>query len=422
MRKKILVRGPVLSRSGYGEQARFALRSLRKHEDRFDIYLINTNWGATGWTAQDDEERQYVDFLIQKTFHYTQNKGQFDISLQVTIPNEWERLAPVNVGYTAGIETTKIAPQWVQKSMLMDKIIVTSSHSKETLIKTEYEAYDKSTNQPMGKVSVKTPTEVVGYPVKLTDKKNIDLSLETEFNFLMVSQWGPRKNTAASIQWFVEKFKDNPNVGLVVKGFVKNNSTGDKIRSEHMLKSTVDPEAKCKVYLLHGDMSDQEMIGLYSHPKVKALVSISHGEGYGLPLFEAAYTGLPVVTTNWSGHCDFLNMPEKRRKKGSKKKTEQYMKPMFGSVDYTLGPIQKEAVWDGVLQADSMWCYADKNSYQAVLGDVVDNYSKYEEMAAKLKDWVRKEFEAEKQYDAFANAVLPKTEEIPVEDMLVSFD
>lgn len=422
MRKKILVRGPVLSRSGYGEQARFALRSLRKHEDRFDIYLINTNWGATGWTAQDDEERQYVDFLIQKTFHYTQNKGQFDISLQVTIPNEWERLAPVNVGYTAGIETTKIAPQWVQKSMLMDKIIVTSSHSKETLIKTEYEAYDKSTNQPMGKVSVKTPTEVVGYPVKLTDKKNIDLSLETEFNFLMVSQWGPRKNTAASIQWFVEKFKDNPNVGLVVKGFVKNNSTGDKIRSEHMLKSTVDPEAKCKVYLLHGDMSDQEMIGLYSHPKVKALVSISHGEGYGLPLFEAAYTGLPVVTTNWSGHCDFLNMPEKRRKKGSKKKTEQYMKPMFGSVDYTLGPIQKEAVWDGVLQADSMWCYADKNSYQAVLGDVVENYSKYEEMAAKLKDWVRKEFEAEKQYDAFANAVLPKTEEIPVEDMLVSFD
>ena len=101
MRKKILVRGPVLSRSGYGEQARFALRSLRKHEDRFDIYLINTNWGATGWTAQDDEERQYVDFLIQKTFHYTQSKGQFDISLQVTIPNEWERLAPVNVGYTS---------------------------------------------------------------------------------------------------------------------------------------------------------------------------------------------------------------------------------------------------------------------------------------------------------------------------------
>jgi glycosyltransferase involved in cell wall biosynthesis len=421
MRKKIILRGPVLSRSGYGEQARFALRSLRKHEERFDIYLINTNWGATGWTAQDDEERQYIDFLVQKTFHYTQNNGQFDMSLQVTIPNEWEKIAPVNVGYTAGIETTKIAPQWIQSSMLMDKIIVTSNHSKDTLLNTEYEAYDKNTNKSVGKVSVKTPTEVVGYPVKLTEKKDVELDLETDFNFLMVSQWGPRKNTAASIQWFVEKFKDNPNVGLVVKGFAKNNSTSDCLRTEHMLKSTVDPEAKCKVYLLHGDMSDQEMIGLYSHPKVKALVSISHGEGYGLPLFEAAYTGLPVVTTNWSGHCDFLNMPEKRRKKGSKKKTEQYMKPMFGSVEYTLGPIQKEAVWDGVLQADSMWCYADKNSYQAVLGDVADNYSKYEEMAAKLKDWVRKEFEAEKQYDAFANAVLP-AEQKAENELVVSFD
>ena len=103
MRKKILVKGPVLSRSGYGEQARFALRSLRKHEDRFDIYLVNTQWGATGWAVQDDEERQYIDFLIQKTIHFVQNRNQFDISLQVTIPNEWDnRLARVNVGYTAG--------------------------------------------------------------------------------------------------------------------------------------------------------------------------------------------------------------------------------------------------------------------------------------------------------------------------------
>jgi len=163
------------------------------------------------------------------------------------------------------------------------------------------------------------------------------------------------------------------------------------------------------------------MIGLYSHEKVKALVSISHGEGYGLPLFEAAYTGLPVVTTNWSGHVDFLNMPEKRRKKGSKKKTETVMRPMFGDVEYTLGPIQKEAVWDGVLQADSMWCYADQQSYQRVLTDVAENYSKYEERAVKLKEWVREEFEADKQYDAFANAVLPAEEE-KAEEPVVSFD
>jgi hypothetical protein len=214
--KKIIVKGPVLSRSGYGEQARFALRSLRKHEDRFEIYLINTNWGGTGWVAQNDEERKYIDFLIQKTFHFVNNGGQFDLSLQITIPNEWEKVAPINVGYTAGIETTKIAPQWINKSMQMDKIIVTSNHSKNTLIGTKYEAFDQRTNQPVGLVSVNTPVEVVGYPVKLTEKEEVQLDLQTEFNFLMVSQWGPRKNSINTVKWFVEKFKDNPNVGLVV--------------------------------------------------------------------------------------------------------------------------------------------------------------------------------------------------------------
>lgn len=218
----------------------------------------------------------------------------------------------------------------------------------------------------------------------------------------------------------MEKFKDNPDVGLVVKGFIKNNSTMDSMQSENAVKSIVGPDVKCKVYLLHGDMSDQEMIGLYSHPKVKCLISLSHGEGWGLPLYEASYTGLPIVTTNWSGQCDFLNMPVKQRKKGAKKKTETVMKPMFGSVDYTLGPIQKEAVWEGVLQEDSMWCYADQSSYQSILGDVVSDYDKYKDMAKKLKTWVRKDFEAEKQYDAFANVVLPSEE--TKEEPVVSFD
>ena len=421
MRKKIILRGPVLSRSGYGEQARFALRSLRKHEDRYDIFLINTQWGGTGWTPEENEERTYIDFLIKKTFHFLQNKGQFDLSLQVTIPNEWEKIAPYNVGYTAGIETTKIAPGWIEKSNIMDKIIVTSNHSKNTLVNTSYQAVDERTKAVVP-YSVKTPVEAVGYPVKLIKKQSVKLDLETDFNFLMVSQWGPRKNTTNTIKWFIEKFKDNPNVGLVVKGFIKNNSTMDKINSEYSMKklvSEVADDVKCKLYLLHGDMSDQEMIGLYSHPKIKCLVSLSHGEGWGLPLYEASYTGLPIVTTNWSGQCDFLNMPVKQRKKGSKKKTENLNKAMIGEVDYTLAPIQEHAVWDGVLQADSMWCYADESHYKKVIGEVYGNYDKYQDMAKKLKTWVRKEFESEKQYDKFANAVYPANEK---KEVVMSFD
>ena len=108
--KKILVKGPALSQSGYGEHARFLLRSLRSAGDEFDIYLINLNWGSTSWLWEDTEERKWIDSILAKTISYIQAGGNFDISAQVTIPGEWERIAPINIGITAGTETTKISP------------------------------------------------------------------------------------------------------------------------------------------------------------------------------------------------------------------------------------------------------------------------------------------------------------------------
>ena len=84
--KKIVVKGPALSQSGYGEHTRFVLRSLRSRPDLFDIYFININWGQTSWIYEDSEERRWIDFLLGKTIQHTQQKGEFDISLQVTVP------------------------------------------------------------------------------------------------------------------------------------------------------------------------------------------------------------------------------------------------------------------------------------------------------------------------------------------------
>jgi len=88
MKKRILVRGPVLSRSGYGEQARFAVRSLRAYEDNFEIFIIPTSWGKTSWVWEESEEREWMDERIKQTLIHQQQGGQYDMSLQVTIPNE----------------------------------------------------------------------------------------------------------------------------------------------------------------------------------------------------------------------------------------------------------------------------------------------------------------------------------------------
>ena len=70
MKFRIIVRGPVLSMSGYGEQSRFALRALRKHEDKFDIHIIPIPWGNTNWINNDNEEREWMDNHIRRTAQY----------------------------------------------------------------------------------------------------------------------------------------------------------------------------------------------------------------------------------------------------------------------------------------------------------------------------------------------------------------
>jgi glycosyltransferase involved in cell wall biosynthesis len=414
MKQKILIRGPVLSQSGYGEQARFAMRAIRSREDLFDIYILPVNWGQTGWVSLDNEERKWIDEKIKATHTHTQQNGQFDISLQVTIPNEFERLAPINIGYTAGIETTKVAAVWLQKVNQMDKIIVVSNHSKEVFESTVYTAQDPNTGHLM-KLECNTPIEVVNYPVRGFKKKKVNLNLDYDFNYLAISQWGPRKNFDNLINWFIEENSDKE-VGLVLKTSIKNNSIVDREFTEKKLKNIISAhgDVKCKVYLLHGDLSEQELAGLYQDKKIKCLISTTHGEGYGLPLFEAAYNGLPVVCVGWSGQKDFLYMPQKNGK----------LKPMFASVEYSLQNVQPEAVWNGVIEPESQWAFPEEVSFKKRLREVRENNSKFTRSASKLKKYLVENFTEEILYSQFIEGVRQATMpvDLPSLEELQSFE
>jgi glycosyltransferase involved in cell wall biosynthesis len=403
MRKKILVTAPVLTQSGYGEQSRFALRALRSREDLFDIYLDVLNWGQTSWQWRDTEERRWIDSIIQKTALHAQQKGHFDMSLQITIPNEWKKRAPINIGYTAGIETTKVAPQWIEKSFLMDKIIVVSNHAKEVFQRTSYTAKNQETGEVIDDFRCRAPIDVVNYPVRVYDQEEFDLQLECDFNFLVVAQWSPRKNLENTIKWFVEEFIDQK-VGLVLKGNIAKNSLIDfyalKKRVKDLLAHEDYKDRKCKIHILHGDLSENQLAYLYNHEKIKALLSLSHGEGYGLPIFEAAYYGLPIITTEWSGQADFI-FAEITKKNGKKKK-----RPYFASVSYDIQPIPKESVWNGVLQADSMWCQPKEGSAKMKMRDVRKNHGMYKNQAEKLKTHVLENFTVEGMYKKFIDSIL----------------
>lgn len=389
--KKIIISGPLLSRSGYGEMARFAFRSLKNKQD-IDLYLLPTSWGNTGWLFENNEERKEIDQCILKTqtfFQQTNNQPQFDISIQISIPNEWKKLAARNIGYTAGIETNFISPAWFEPSQMMDKIIVISEHSKAAFVNTVF------ANQQNQQFKVTTPVDVVHLPYRNLIKKEIELNLKYDFNFLAVCQWGPRKNLDQTLIGFLEEFR-NEEVGLVLKINTANDSIMDK---EHTLKRLNNllnnyKNRKCSITFLHGHLPDEQMLSLYTHPKIKAIVSTTHGEGYGLPLMEAAANSLPVLATDWSGHTDFLYINE-----------DNDSKRMFGKIDYELKPIAPEHVWKGVLEAGTSWAYPKMSSYKEKLRDCYKDYGRYKSQAKKLSPYVKEKMNESKLFNLFYSII-----------------
>ena len=411
---KVYLKGPILTQSGYGHHTRTVYRALKSKEGLFDVYVQPISWGATSWQWKDDEERREIDAILTKTVEYIKSGGKFDMSVQVTIPNEWENLAPVNIGVTAGIETDKVAANWIEKGNMMDKILTISQHSLDSYKDTVYNAKDSQTGEEF-EYRLKTPIDFVSYPVSEFEPADAELNFETNFNFLTVAQMGPRKNLTATINNFVETFRDNEDVGLIIKTNMSKNSLIDRLNCMTLLQQQIHNlgEKKCKVYLLHGSLTDEEMSALYNHEKVKVVVSTSHGEGFGLPLFEAAYYGVPVVATDWSGHLDFL-YKEVKQKNGKTRK-----KHMFGKVNYKLERIPKEAVWDGVLIEEARWAYPDHASLKKNLTEVHKDYGRFKKRSKELQKWVRQEFSQEKIYNQYIEHLEPYASHIDeeVEDL-----
>lgn len=302
MTKTILLRGPILCSAGYGVHTRQIAKWLFRDVGPklgLDISTEPLPWGKTHWLLNPDLE----DGLVGEVMQAANNKKSFyDVTIQVQLPNEWNPyLGGFNIGVTAGVETDKCNPAWVDNINRMDLVIVPSEFTKQTFLNTG---------------EVKTPIVVIpeSYPevfdaLASEDMKPIDLKLKTKFNFLLVGQLtgtnvdNDRKNIPYTIKWMAELFDGQPDVGIVVKTNCGAATELDKRNVQSILSKLISEVSKPTgptFYLLHGHMTDEEMKGLYTHPDIKALVNLTHGEGFcGLD-----YT--PIVTKTGTKRLDSL--------------------------------------------------------------------------------------------------------------------
>jgi glycosyltransferase involved in cell wall biosynthesis len=377
-----LVTAPVATRSGYGAHARDIVRSLIDL-DRFDVKVWNVRWGNTPMNALNEQEPR-DKIIIDRLLQNRQLPSQPDIHIHIVIPNEFQPMGKYNIGITAGLECTICPPAWLDGMNRMNLNIVPSTFVRDVFKQTSYEIQDKNTAQSKGQLKLNKKIEVLfeGIDTNVYKKTNeFSKMLQTEmnnveetFNFLFVGHWlqgklgDDRKDTGMLIKVFLETFKNQKKrPGLILKtsgaGFsvLDREATLEKIRQ---IKNTVDGDLP-NIYLVHGDFYDDEINELMNHPKVKAHINITHGEGFGRPLLEASVTEKPVIASNWSGHVDFL--------KGS-----------GVLIDGALTEVPKKSFPKDMRVDEAKWFTVNYQKVSQVMMDVYKNYKKYTLNARKL--------------------------------------
>tara|TARA_Y100001963_G_scaffold136966_1_gene200161 strand:- start:1466 stop:2824 length:1359 start_codon:yes stop_codon:yes gene_type:complete len=399
MKKFMLICAPVTSRSGYGEHARDLVHSFIEH-DKYDIKIQDVRWGDCPRNALDinnKNDKRILDLIMTDN----QLSKQPDVYVDIRIPNEFMQVGKFNIGITAGVETDIVSGKWLEGCNKMDLVIVPSNHSKIGFVNSIYDKVQNLPNgqqQKIGEFKLDKPMEVLFEGAdedvyKPLTKDEIDKEffdwLNTEvpekFAFLFLGQWTKggygedRKDISRLIKVFYESFankKKQP--ALILKTNGATYSIMDKeecISKINQVKSNFPSDWKLpNVYLLHGDIPKEEINYLYNHPKVKSMVSMTHGEGFGRPLLEASMTGLPVITSGWSGQLDFLDKENSILLPGELKQVPESM------------------VWEDIIIKESKWFDTNEDSMYKALNYSFVNQEEIKRKASELLDTNREKF------------------------------
>ena len=366
---------PIDCYSGYSGRSRDFVRALINQYPDWNIQILSQRWGNTRFGFLEDHG---MDDLKSKIVPNLSSKP--DIFFQITVPNEFQKVGKFNVGVTAAIETTVADSSWIEGCNRMDLVLASSKHSREVLVNSTYEKRDQTTNSLLQDIKCTTPVEVLHEGVDLNTyfkiknyspdtyiEESLDTIPESQL-LLFVGHWmkgdigQDRKNVGLLVQKFLESYKNKPNPpALLLKAQQATSSIMDRNRILNKIegiKKAIGGNLP-NIYLLHGDVNDQDMNRLYNHPKIKGMISLTKGEGYGRPLLEFSITGKPIIASGWSGHTDFL---------------DPNLSILLPGV---LENVHPSAVVDKMILKEAKWFQPDQQAVTNAIKDLFKNYKKY---------------------------------------------
>ena len=414
MKKMMLICAPVSSRSGYGDHARDLVHSFINH-NKYDIKIYDVNWGETPRDALNEKKDEQI---IKRILKEPKVNRQPDVYVDIRIPNEFQTHGKVNIGITAGIETTAVSNAWIEGCNKMDLIIVPSEHSKEGFVKALYEKLQSlpdGKQQKIGELKLEKPIEVLFEGAndeiyKQIDNSSLDLvdDIKENFAFLHVGLWGKggygedRKDIAKLVKVFYESFankKEQP--ALILKTNAATFSILDReecLKKIRQIKNGFPSDWNLpNIYLLHGSLSTNEMNKLYNHPKVKAMISLTHGEGFGRPLLEASMVGLPVITSGWSGQLDFLSQTDSMLLGGE------------------LVAVPKSQHWKDIIIPESQWFNVNEQQAYKAMNYCFENYDDVKQKAINLMKINMDKFTLNKMTEKLDKIVTPFIDKVPTQ-------
>jgi hypothetical protein len=392
--------------SGYGARSRDIVKAIIEL-NKYDVKILPQRWGSTpkGFIKDNSE----WSFLTSHLLNSPQLPAQPEIWMQITVPNEFQPIGKYNIGCTAGIETTIAPAEWIEGCSRMNLILGSSKHTIEVLKNSKFEKRDQKTNQPMGFIEWKGDSEVIFEGADIEKykvaKSNFNFSsIKEDFAYLFVGHWmqgalsEDRKNVGLLVKAFFETFKNkSKKPALILKTSQVGSSYMDR---DEILKKITAIKESCKsnnlpnVYLLHGEFTDVEMNEIYNHSKVKAMVNLTKGEGFGRPLLEFSLVNKPIITTNWSGHTDYLD-PE-------------FVTLLPG----TLTNVHPSAANNMLLQ-EAQWFSVDTGHAGHFLKDVFENYKGYADKAKRQGFQSRTKFSFDAMKEKLGKVFSEKIPEFP---------